>query len=416
VVNDSGVQVFYGDGDVLTATSNANNVAIAYDSDNNGGGTFAITSGGATVLSANNAGTVTIANTMVANGIDNSNGGISNAGAIGGVTTLNTSGLATLNSASVTTTLGVGGATTLNNTLGVTGATTLNSTLGVAGATTLSNALAVDSNGATAGGTRLSVNGAGANTTSSDGNTTSTLTNSGHVLAHVDGTATNAISVTQTQQETIGVNTFTYGTRIDGGALVQGDLGVNGSIYALNPTANTGINVGNNGLSVNGATNTVSLVADSNNTASDGRSVVSLQEDQASIVVYNQETGQAHGLAVNQNRTVLSGGTRSTSLTLNDDGATFANTATGGPARVTGVADGAHNFDAINYGQLRGGIWRHRISLRHGEYPYGSGGQILLRRHRLRQFRRGECLCLGWRGAANRKYQRAGQRRTLGRQ
>ncbi len=51
---------------------------------------------------------------------------------------------------------------------------------------------------------------------------------------------------------------------------------------------------------------------------------------------------------------MLSGGTRSTSLTLNDDGATFANTATGGPARVTGVADGAHNFDAINYGQLRG--------------------------------------------------------------
>ncbi len=195
------------------------------------------------------------------------------------MTTLNTSGLATLNSASVTTTLGVGGATTLNN------------TLGVADATTLSNTLAVDSNGATAGGTRLSVNGAGATTTSSDGNRTSTLTNSGHVLAHVDGTATNAISVTQTQQETIGVNTFTYGTRIDGGALVQGDLGVNGSIYALNPTANTGINVGNNGLSVNGATNTASLVADSNNTASDGRSVVSLQEDQASIVVYNQETG-----------------------------------------------------------------------------------------------------------------------------
>lgn len=390
VVNESGVQVFFSDGNVQTNTSNANNVGIVYDSDDSGAGTFAITTAGANVLTANNAGTVTIANAMVANGIDNGGDGISNAGAISGVTTLNTSGLATLNSANVTTTLGVNGAATLNNTLGVAGATTLGNTLGVSGATTLgntlnvggattlnntlgvtgsanlgntlsvggattlNNTLSVDSNGASAGGTRLSVNGAGATTASADGNTTSTLNNSGHVLAHIDGTATNSITVFQTQQETIGVNTFSYGTRIDGGALVQGDLGVNGSIYALNPTANTGINVGNNGLSVNGATNTASLVADSNSTAGDGRSVVSLQEDQASMVVYNRQTGQAHGLTINQSSTVLSGGTTSTTLTLNDDGATFANTATGGPARVTGVADGVDNFDAINYSQLKG--------------------------------------------------------------
>jgi hypothetical protein len=66
--------------------------------------------------------------------------------------TLSTSGLATLNSVSVTGnetvggTLGVTGATTLSSTLGVTGATTLSSTLGVTGATTLG---AVTATGAT---------------------------------------------------------------------------------------------------------------------------------------------------------------------------------------------------------------------------------------------------------------------------
>ena len=200
----------------------------------------------------------------------------------------------------------------------------------------------------------MSVSAASATTTSTDGNTTNTLSNSGHVLAHVDGTATNAIVVGQTQQETIGANIFSYGTTIAGGALVQGDLGINGNIYSLNPTANSGVAVGNNGLDINGGANRTSLVADSNANPNDGRSAVTLEEDQASLQVYNQTTGTPHGLAVNQTETVLSGGTRSTSLTLNDSGATFRNMDTGGAARVTGVADGAAKFDAVNYGQLKG--------------------------------------------------------------
>ena len=39
-------------------------------------------------------------------------------------------------------------------------------------------------------------------------------------------------------------------------------------------------------------------------------------------------------------------------MTLNDDGATFRKTSAGGPARVTGVADGRSRYDAVNYGQL----------------------------------------------------------------
>ena len=60
-----------------------------------------------------------------------------------------------------------------------------------------------------------------------------------------------------------------------------------------------------------------------------------------------------HGVAVSATQTVISGGTTSTSLTLTDGGAAFANTTTGGPVRVTGVADGSAPFDAVNYRQLR---------------------------------------------------------------
>ena len=329
IVNDSGSTVFYADGDATTDVINRNDIKIRYDNDASGAGSFSLRRGSADVLTANNAGTVTIHNSMVANGINNGNDGITNAGAVSGVTSLTTSGLATLNAASITTTLGVDGATTLNDTL------------------------AVDTNGAAAGGTRLSIDASAAVTTSSDGATTANLSNSGHVLAHVDGSATNAVIISGTQQGSIGGNAFNYGTRIIGGALVDGDLGVNGSIYALNPTANTGINVGANGLAINGATNTTALIADSNSSADDGRSAITLQESQASILVNNQSTGEAHGLAIEQSRTVLSGGTRSTSLMLDDHGATFANMTTGAPARVTGVANGTSEFDAVNYGQLR---------------------------------------------------------------
>jgi hypothetical protein len=200
---------------------------------------------------------------------------------------------------------------------------------------------------------------AAATLTSLGGSTVSTLNDSAYSVSHVDGTGTNSITVATTQQAAIGVGTFDYGTTIVGGALVEGDLGVNGSIYALNPTASSGILVGNNGMTIDGSTNTTSLVADSNNTRADGGSEIIMQESQASMLVYNQQTGVPHGLVITQTNTVLSGGTNSTSLTLDNGGATFTDSTTGGPARVTGVADGDSRFDAVNYGQLKetyGGI------------------------------------------------------------
>jgi autotransporter adhesin len=66
--------------------------------------------------------------------------------------------------------------------------------------------------------------------------------------------------------------------------------------------------------------------------------------------------GNTHGLVVGESSTTLSGGTRSTNLTLNDNGATFSNAASGAPTRVTGVANGAGDFDAVNVRQFSSAV------------------------------------------------------------
>lgn len=70
----------------------------------------------------------------------------------------------------------------------------------------------------------------------------------------------------------------------------------------------------------------------------------------AEVLVTNS-AGNTHGLVVGENKTTLSGGTNSTTITLDDNGATFAG-AGGAPARVAGVADGVNDFDAVNMRQL----------------------------------------------------------------
>lgn len=69
------------------------------------------------------------------------------------------------------------------------------------------------------------------------------------------------------------------------------------------------------------------------------------------MLVTNTTTGHQEGLNIGQTNTVLSGGTHSTTLTLDDSGATFANN--GSPSKVTGVADGTSDYDAVNYHQFK---------------------------------------------------------------
>jgi len=62
--------------------------------------------------------------------------------------------------------------------------------------------------------------------------------------------------------------------------------------------------------------------------------------------------GNVHGMVVTERQATMSGGINSSSMTLNDYGATFSNSATGRPIQVHGVADGTTNFDAVNLQQL----------------------------------------------------------------
>ncbi|MCT9813530.1 YadA-like family protein, partial [Acidovorax sp. Be4] len=74
---------------------------------------------------------------------------------------------------------------------------------------------------------------------------------------------------------------------------------------------------------------------------------------QVSMTLTNR-LGNTHGLLVESDRVVLSGGTHSTTLKLDDSGASFANVQTGGPVVVSGVAAGMAPTDAVNVAQMRG--------------------------------------------------------------
>jgi len=197
-------------------------------------------------------------------------------------------------------------------------------------------------------------------------------------------TAAGGINVIQADA----TNTLTAGTgniiTATTGSNTISALGVNGT-NNLTANATTGINnieasasnigvttvasvntIGNAGTSINtmtGATNTivgttgsvmtggnagVALVADSAIMGVTGGATVAATDTTATVV-----TADGHGLTVDQtsHTTTLTGGSTSTSLTLADTGATFQNDNTSGPARVTGIADGADDYDAVNMRQ-----------------------------------------------------------------
>ncbi len=181
----------------------------------------------------------------------------------------------------------------------------------------------------------------------------SSITGGASIYAGAGAVSDNSISVTTTKSTTVNGNTVNYGTYVNGGMLVDGSLGVNGNIYTLKSDANASINVANNGLNIAGATNDVTLTSDNNGAPSDGRAQLNLTPTTGSMLVTNTGTGHTEGISIGQTETVVSGGTHSTSVTYNDWGATFKNDETGGPARVTGIADGSEDYDAVNYRQLK---------------------------------------------------------------
>ena len=191
-----------------------------------------------------------------------------------------------------------------------------------------------------------------------------TGTTSGVALAGTTGgvTATASLagtSATYRNSNNSGLNVTAATTTVTGG-----DGTANAAVATLNTGSATllsGTASGNRGLDINSTTaNTTTLTGGVSGTlanstligvagATQAGAQVTLSGANASLV---NNTG--HGISVSANQTVITGGTTSTSLTLNDTAATFANTATGGPTTVTGVADGVADFDAVNVRQLKG--------------------------------------------------------------
>jgi hypothetical protein len=244
--------------------------------------------------------------------------------AVAGATTLagdlSVAGTLSLTTVSLAGDLAVAGATTLSDnvlmsadaTIGgdltVVGAATVGTTFGVAGATTLSETLAVT--GATTLSSTLGVAGA---TTLSD---------------------TLAVTGAATLSSTLAVAGYTT---------ISDDLVVDGN--------GGGVANGGGTLAVSDAT--VIMTADGDSITSNGRGTISLSETEASVTVHDA-TGDIHGLVVGQTMTTLSGGTNSTTITLDDTGMTLSGSGPGGTARLMGIADGINDTDAVNMRQLEG--------------------------------------------------------------
>jgi hypothetical protein len=153
-------------------------------------------------------------------------------------------------------------------------------------------------------------------------------------------------------------------TTLQGATTVNNTLAVNGATTIVGTTSVTGATtiVGATNINTTGTAATsignadaAATVVGNVVTATAGNSALALQNGEARVTVTNS-LGNTHGLVVGESSTTLSGGTRSTNLTLNDNGATFSNAATGAPTRVTGVANGASDFDAVNVRQFSAAV------------------------------------------------------------
>ena len=165
-----------------------------------------------------------------------------------------------------------------------------------------------------------------------------------------------AVTVTNSAQ-TIAPNTTIanaldgkyYQNKVNGNLYIDGNTYINGTLdYVSSNSATT---------TVVGAGTGTSILPGATQGTSGGTNIVmkgsnGATESKAELTLTNG-IGNTHGVEVYENRTVLSGGEHSSNMRLDDGGATFYNSATSAPIRVTGVADGTTDFDAVNFRQLQ---------------------------------------------------------------
>lgn len=191
------------------------------------------------------------------------------------------------------------------------------------------------------------------------GSQSASLSGSGRLAGNGTGTAVagvGGVTVYNTVQTIQGGTTINnalagkqYQNQLNGNTYVDGNLYINGTLdYVSKDSAST---------KVVGQDATTSKLDSANQAVQGGTRIVvkgsaGAAESSASLTLTNG-IGNAHGVEVYEDRTQFSGGTHSTDMVLDDGGAHFSNRESGGPVKVTGVADGTSSFDAVNYRQLQ---------------------------------------------------------------
>lgn len=199
------------------------------------------------------------------------------------------------------------------------------------------------------------------------------------------GSSTNNIGVGSGVSNTT-IGSTTIGSSVKSQAGGSSSTMSNGvATTSVNPSAGVGDSLllgatqqtsGNSGTVLKGATGTHTTVDINGKLGTTSASAVASQTS-ASMTITNG-LGNTHGFFVNEQQATISGGTRSSSLTLDDRGATFSRNSDGAPVQVHGVADGSNDFDAANIRQLHRAVAASmatipQISLKPGETGLGVG-------------------------------------------
>lgn len=158
------------------------------------------------------------------------------------------------------------------------------------------------------------------------------------IVAGTGGNLTNGNSVSQAL-----LNGQTFNNRLQGNTLVDGNMYINGTLnYTSNTSATTTVSNGTSILA--GATRQTTGSLQIANGGAAGT---------VSQLTLTNGMGVTNGVRVFENQTVISGGTSGTQIQLQDNQVIFSNTSNGSPTKLTGVAAGTSEFDAVNYGQYK---------------------------------------------------------------
>ena len=238
--------------------------------------------------------------------------------------------------------------------------TTLINTTGTA-ATTIGNSSAATTVSATGGNSGLSIVDGQASLQSGTGttgySTHSTLQTVAAATAAPAANHYNLVNANAASQALVaGASVQNI---IKGNTLVDGNMYINGTLnYSSDNSATTTVSSGTSVLT-NATQTTVGQSSITNQGApgytvdSNGKILASsaVTQSTASLTLTNG-LGNTHGIVVQENQTTISGGTASSSMALNNNGATFSNAQNGSAIQLHGVANGYAPTDAVNVSQL----------------------------------------------------------------